>query len=126
MEFVRKVRFERMGAFSYSEEDDTFSAINYEDDIPSDVKSSRLDRLMALQQEISAEIEADKVGKIMKVVIDRKEGDYYIGRTEFSSPEVDPEVLIPADEKRLQVGRFYDVKITSSEEFDLYGTTITA
>lgn len=125
MEFVRKVRFERMGAFSYSEEDDTFSAINYEDDIPVDVKASRLDRLMALQQEISAEIEAEKVGQTMKVVIDRKEGDYYIGRTEFSSPEVDPEVLIPADEKRLQVGRFYDVKITDSEEFDLYGTTIT-
>ncbi len=125
MEFVRKVRFERMGAFSYSEEDDTFSAINYEDDIPADVKASRLDRLMALQQEISAEIEAEKVGQTMKVVIDRKEGDYYIGRTEFSSPEVDPEVLIPAGEKRLQVGRFYDVKMTDSEEFDLYGTTIT-
>lgn len=125
MTFVREARFERMGAFAYSEEDDTYSAINYEDDVPVDIKNERLDRLMALQQEISAEIEAAKVGQVLKVIIDRKEGDYYIGRTEFSSPEVDPEVLIPAEEKRLQVGRFYDVKITDSEEFDLYGTTIT-
>ena len=79
---------------------------------------------MALQQRISAEIEAEKVGKTMKVVIDRKEGDFYIGRTEFCSPEVDPEVLIPVEERQLRVGRFYNVKIVDSEEFDLYGTTI--
>ena len=124
MEFTRWARFERMGAFAYSEEDGTFSADNYEDDVPEEVKQRRLDRLMALQQEISAEIEAEKVGKVLKVVIDRKEGDYYVGRTEYCSPEVDPEVLIPADERPLKVGRYYNVKIVDSEEFDLYGTTI--
>ena len=124
MEFTRWARFERMGAFAYSEEDGTFSADNYEDDVPEEVKQRRLDRLMALQQEISAEIEAEKVGKRLKVVIDRKEGNYYVGRTEYCSPEVDPEVLIPADERLLKVGRYYDVKIVDSEEFDLYGTTI--
>lgn len=92
-------KFERMGAFAYSEEEGTYSANNFEDNISQDVKNKRLDRLMALQQDISSEIAAAKVGKIFKVIIDRKEGDYYIGRTEFSSPEVDPEVLIRATEK---------------------------
>lgn len=122
MEFTRWARFERMGAFAYSEEDGTYSEINYDDDIPQDVKMHRLDRLMALQQKISSEIESEKVGKVLRVVIDRKEGDYYVGRTEFSSPEVDPEVLVPTAEKRLSVGKFYNVLITDSEEFDLYGT----
>ncbi|MFW5626720.1 MAG: 30S ribosomal protein S12 methylthiotransferase RimO [Segatella copri] len=124
LEFVRTQRFERMGAFAYSEEDGTYSANNYEDDVPAEVKQRRLDKLMILQQEISAEVEAEKVGKILKVIIDRKEGDYYIGRTEFCSPEVDPEVLIKAGEKRLRVGCFYNVKITQSEEFDLYGEVV--
>jgi ribosomal protein S12 methylthiotransferase len=124
LEFVRTQRFERMGAFSYSEEEGTCSANNYEDDVPAEVKQRRLDELMILQQEISAEVEAEKVGKILKVIIDRKEGDYYIGRTEFCSPEVDPEVLIKAGEKRLRVGCFYNVKITQSEEFDLYGEVV--
>ena len=123
MEFVKWAKFERMGAFAYSEEEGTYSAKHYEDDVPEEVKQSRLDQLMALQQDISAEVEAEKVGKVLKVIIDRKEGDYYIGRTEFCSPEVDPEVLIPAT-KRLRVGNFYDVKITSSEEFDLYGELV--
>lgn len=123
MEFVKWARFERMGAFAYSEEEGTYSAKHYEDDVPQEVKQRRLDLLMALQQDISAELEAEKVGKEMKVIIDRKEGDYYIGRTEFCSPEVDPEVLIPAT-KRLRVGNFYQVKITSSEEFDLYGELV--
>ena len=123
MEFVRWARFERMGAFAYSEEEGTYSAEHYEDDVPQEVKQRRLDQLMALQQEISTEVEAEKVGKVMKVIIDRKEGDYYIARTEFCSPEVDPEVLIPAT-KRLRVGNFYQVKITSSEEFDLYGELV--
>lgn len=123
MEFVKWAKFERMGAFAYSEEEGTYSAKHYEDDVPEEVKQSRLDLLMALQQDISAEVEAEKVGKVLKVIIDRKEGDYYIGRTEFCSPEVDPEVLIPAT-KRLRVGNFYDVKITSSEEFDLYGELV--
>ena len=124
LEFVRTQRFERMGAFAYSEEEGTYSANNYEDDVPADVKQRRLDELMILQQEISAEVEAEKVGKILKVIIDRKEGDYYIGRTEFCSPEVDPEVLIKAGEKRLRVGCFNNVKITQSEEFDLYGEVV--
>ena len=124
MEFTRWARFERMGAFAYSEEEDTYSGMNYEDDVPEEVKQRRLDRLMALQQQISAEIEAEKVGQRLQVVIDRKEGNYYVGRTEFCSPEVDPEVLIPAAERRLRVGCFYDVEITDSEEFDLYATVI--
>ncbi len=124
MDFVRWARFERMGAFAYSEEDGTYSADNYADDVPPEVKEDRLNRLMALQQRISAEVEADKVGQTMRVVIDRKEGDYYIGRTEFCSPEVDPEVLIPASERRLTVGKFYEARITGSEEFDLYATTM--
>ena len=124
MEFVAWAKFERMGAFAYSEEEGTYSAKHYEDDVPQNVKERRLDQLMALQQDISAEVEENKVGQELKVIIDRKEGDYYIGRTEFCSPEVDPEVLIPAGEKRLRVGSFYQVKITSSEEFDLYGELV--
>lgn len=123
MEFVRWARFERMGAFAYSEEEGTYSAIHYEDDVPQEVKQKRLDQLMALQQDISAEIEAEKVGQEMTVIVDRKEGDYYIARSEFCSPEVDPEVLIKAD-KRLRVGQFYQVRITSSDEFDLYAELV--
>lgn len=124
MEFTRWARFERMGAFAYSEEEDTYSGMHYQDDVPDDVKQRRLDRLMRLQQQISAEVEAEKVGQRMTVVIDRKEGSYYVARTEFCSPEVDPEVLIPAAERRLRVGSFYEVEITDSEEFDLYATVI--
>jgi ribosomal protein S12 methylthiotransferase len=124
LEFTRWARFERMGAFAYSEEDGTYSAEHYDDDVPEDVKQKRLDRLMRLQQNISAEIEAAKVGKTMKVVIDRMEGDYYIGRTEFCSPEVDPEVLIRKDNGILTIGEFYQVKIVDSEEFDLYGEVV--
>ena len=120
MEFTRKVRFERMGAFAYSEEEGTFSAEKYEDNVPEEIKQARLDKLMALQQRISAELEAEKVGKTMKFVIDRKEGNYYVGRTEYSSPEVDPEVLIPVGEKKLRTGQMVDATITDSEEFDLY------
>lgn len=123
MDFVREMRFERMGAFAYSEEEGTFSAENYENDVPENVKQRRLDQLMALQQDISAELQAEKVGQVMKVIIDRKEGNYYIGRTEFCSPEVDPEVLIPVD-RSLHTGRFYKVKIVNSEEFDLYGELV--
>ena len=122
MEFTKWARFERMGAFAYSEEEGTYSEIHYNDDIADDIKQKRLDRLMDLQQNISGEIASEKIGKVFKVIIDRKEGDYYIGRTEFSSPEVDPEVLIPVSEKRLRTGCFYNVKITDAEEFDLYGT----
>ena len=122
--FVKWARFERMGAFAYSEEEGTYSEQHYDDDVPEDVKQARLDKIMRIQQNISAELEAEKVGQTLKVIIDRREGDYYVGRTEFCSPEVDPEVLIPADERKLEIGAFYDVHITDSEEFDLYGTTI--
>jgi ribosomal protein S12 methylthiotransferase len=121
-DFVKEAKFERMGAFAYSEEEGTYSAEHYEDDVPAEVKQQRLDSLMALQQEISTEIESAKVGNTMKVIIDRLEGDYYVGRTEFCSPEVDPEVLISADAKKLEIGEFYNVTITDSDEFDLFGT----
>ena len=123
--FTKWARFERMGAFAYSEEEGTYSEQHYQDDVPEEVKQQRLDKLMRIQQRISAEIEAEKIGTIQRVVIDRQEGDYYIGRTEFCSPEVDPEVLIPVHERELTIGEFYPVRITDSEEFDLYATTIT-
>lgn len=123
LDFVRETRFERMGAFAYSEEEGTFGAEHYSDDVPQEVKQARLDQLMALQQKISAEIEATKVGSVMKVIIDRREGDWYVGRTEYCSPDVDPEVLIPAT-RRLRKGNFYNVEITGSEEFDLYGEVV--
>ena len=122
MDFVREARFDRMGAFAYSEEEGTYSAKHYEDDVPEDVKQQRLDELMDLQQEISAQVQAQKVGSTMKVIIDRKEGEYYVGRTEFCSPEVDPEVLIPVVEGELKVGEFYQVNIKNSDDFDLYGS----
>ena len=120
VEFVKWARFERMGAFAYSEEEGTYSAEHYRDDVPEEVKQQRLDKLMRVQQRISAEIMAEKIGKVFKVIIDRQEGDWYVGRTEYSSPEVDTEVLLPIDEE-LEIGQFYDVEITGSEEFDLYG-----
>ena len=133
IDFVKWARFERLGAFAYSKEDGTWSATHYEDDVPEDVKQRRLDRLMRVQQNISAEIEAAKVGTVLPVIIDRVEGDYYVGRTEFCSPEVDPEVLIPIrgmkgsegdDSSALTIGNIYNVKITDSEEFDLYGEIV--
>lgn len=124
LDFVRWARFERMGAFMYSEEEGTYGANHYADDVPEDVKQRRLDELMAVQQEISAEIEAAKIGSTMKVIIDRKENYYFIGRSEFCSPEVDPEILIQGGQKAVQIGSFYQVKITDAEEFDLYGEIV--
>ena len=123
-EFVRKVRFDRMGAFAYSEEEGTFAANNYEDNIPQEVKQARLDELMDIQPEISSELSASKIGQQIKVIIDRIEGDYYIGRTEFDSPEVDPEVLIERNGEQLIIGNFYQVEIVNSDDFDLYGRII--
>ena len=122
VEFTKWARFERMGAFAYSEEDGTYSAKHYEDDVPQEVKQQRLDKLMRVQQNISAELEGEKVGQTLRVIIDRQEGDYWVGRTEYCSPEVDPEVLIPAEED-LEIGHFYEARITDAEEFDLYATT---
>ena len=123
-EFVRRVRFERMGAFKYSEEEGTYSALNYTDDIPDDVKQQRLDRLMAIQQEIQSEINAGMVWRRLKVIVDREEGEYYVARSEYDSPEVDLEILIPAAERKLRRGCFYNVEITGAEEFDLYAKLV--
>lgn len=123
-DFVSWARFERMGAFAYSEEQGTPSARLYDDNIPEEVKQERLSRLMRLQQKISAEIQENKVGKEMRIVIDRKEGDWYVGRTEYDSPEVDPEILIPASVDGLAPGMFYNVRVTKADDFDLYGEVI--
>lgn len=123
LDFVKEQRFERMGAFAYCEEEDTFGAKNFSDDIPDEVKQSRLEQLMAAQEEISLSIQESKVGKRMRVVIDREEPEFYVGRTEFDSPEVDPEVLISKN-KPLERGKFYDVVITSALPFELMAEAI--
>ena len=123
LDFVREMRFERLGAFAYSEEDGTWSERHYKDDIPEDVKQARLSKLMRIQQRISSEIQEEKVGKVMRVIIDRREGDYWIGRTEFDSPDVDPEVLISVSTApEVKIGNFYEVNIISADDFDLYAT----
>ena len=124
VQFVKDMRFERMGAFAYSEEEGTYAAEKYEDDIEDDVKQTRLDRLMRIQQRIAEEVSAASIGKTMQVVIDREEGNYYIGRTQYDSPEVDPEVLLLKDENRVEMGQYYKVEITAADEFDLYGKVI--
>ncbi len=136
VDFVRQQRFERMGAFAFCEEEGTYAAKHYKDDVPADVKQRRLDTLMTLQQEISLATQQEKVGRTFKVIIDRLEGEYYVGRTEFDSPEVDPEVLIPVEslpmvstavDKSLKthvaltVGKFYDVEITEATPYELMG-----
>ncbi len=121
MRFVAESRFERMGAFTYSNEDGTYAGDKYTDDVPEEVKADRLDRLMALQQSISAEINRAKIGSTLKVIIDREEDGQYFGRTEFDSPEVDPEVIVDS-EVPLEVGSFYMVEITDADEYDLFGT----
>lgn len=123
VEFVQKARFERMGAFAYSHEEGTYSFKNYADDIAPDIKQERLDDLMRLQERISADINTAKIGNEYKVIIDREEDDFYVGRTQFDSPEVDPEVLITKDRK-LVPGQFYTVKIEDAQAFDLYGTVL--
>lgn len=120
-EFLRFARFERLGAFTYSHEESTYAHKHYQDDIPEEVKQQRMDEIMSLQQEISTEINQAKVGSTMKVIIDKKDGDYFVGRTEFDSPEVDPEVLIPVDIKGVRIGEFYQAEIVDAAEFDLYG-----
>ncbi len=127
LEFTRWARFERMGAFAYSEEDGTYAADHYTDDIADEVKQARLSKLMRLQQRISAEVQEAKVGTVQRVVIDRREGEYFVGRTQYDSPEVDPEVLLRAEEAgALQTGRFYDVRILSADDFDLYALPVSS
>ena len=121
IEFVKWAKFERMGAFAYSEEEGTYSGDNYEDDVPDDVKQNRLSKLMRIQQRISSEIQERKKGCVLPVIIDRIEGEYYVGRTEFDSPDVDPEVLISChDNQNVIIGEFYNAQIDSSDDFDLY------
>lgn len=121
IEFVKWAKFERMGAFAYSEEEGTYSGDNYEDDVPDDVKQNRLSKLMRIQQRISSEIQERKKGCVLPVIIDRIEGEYYVGRTEFDSPDVDPEVLISChDNQNVVIGEFYYAQIDSSDDFDLY------
>lgn len=125
LDFVRQARFDRMGAFTYSEEEGTYAAENYDDDVPEDIKDERLDQLMTIQEGIAAELSEEKVGQTFRVIIDRREGDYFIGRTEHDSPEVDCEVLINANEQQLlTIGSFYNVRINDFEGFDLFGEVV--
>ena len=123
VEFVKEARFERMGAFAYSHEEGTYSFKHYTDDIDPEVKQDRLDYLMRIQEGISAEVNGSKIGKVFKVMIDREEEDFYVGRTEFDSPEVDPEILV-SKEKQLVPGVFYNVRIDDAQAFDLYGSVL--
>lgn len=120
-DFVREVRFERLGVFAYSEEEGTYSATRLTDNVPEEVKQQRVERIMQLQQRIAAELNAERVGRKERIIIDSRQGDFYVGRSQYDSPEVDQEILIAADRKRLFRGRFYDVTITASEDYDLYG-----
>jgi ribosomal protein S12 methylthiotransferase RimO len=121
--FITDFRFDRLGVFAYSHEEDTYSYKEYKDEIPEDIKESRVAELMEIQQNISAELNESYVGKVFKVIIDRKEGEYFVGRTEFDSPEVDQEILIAA-EHNLKPGSFYNILMTKSTEFDLYGEPV--
>ncbi len=123
-EFVRAVRFERLGVFAYSEEEGTHSALRLRDDIPEAVKQQRVERIMALQREIALENNRRRVGRTERTIIDSRQGDFYVGRTQYDSPEVDQEVLIPAAGRRLQRGRFYPVRMTSAADYDLYGEVV--
>lgn len=122
IEFVKWAKFDRLGAFTYCEEEGTYAAENYRDSISRKKKQERLDRLMQVQQRISTSLNEEKIGKSFRTIIDRIEGDYYIGRTEFDSPDVDTEVLIHTSERDLRIGEFYNVRITDATEFDLMGT----
>lgn len=120
-QFVRDVRFERLGVFAYSEEEGTYSAQELEDDVPEEVKQQRVERIMALQNDIARENNLRRVGRTERVLVDSRQGGYYVGRTQYDSPEVDQEILIPAAERRLLRGRFYDIHIDSAADYDLYG-----
>lgn len=120
LDFVKYAKFDRLGVFTYSEEENTHSAKNYKDSIPFSIKQSRMDEMMEVQRKVSNELNNQKTGKIYKTIIDRHEGDYYIGRTEYDSPEVDNEVII-SSEKKLKIGSFYNIRIVKADDFDLYG-----
>jgi ribosomal protein S12 methylthiotransferase len=121
--FIEEMRFERLGVFPFSNEEGTYAAQNFKDDVPEEVKKERADEIMEIQQQISAELNQEKIGKTFKVIIDRKEGEFYVGRTEFDSPEVDGEVLVTSEDE-LKKGVFVNVKITGAEDYDLYGVVV--
>ena len=125
LEFVREVRFERIGVFAYSEEEGTYSAEQLRDDVPEAVKQERVERIMALQNEISLENNRRRVGRTERVIIDSRQGDFYVGRTQYDSPEVDQEILIPVGGRRLLRGHFYEAEVTSAADYDLYGEVRT-
>jgi len=122
--FVKDIRFERMGAFAYSHEEGTYAYQHYKDEIPQEVKQDRLDYLMRVQEGISADVNASKVGQTFRVIVDREEEDFYVGRTQYDSPEVDQEILIPAAERRLLRGHFYEIRIDGAADYDLYGKAV--
>lgn len=127
VEFVRNARFERLGVFPYSHEEDTYAYKHYEDSIPDEIKQARAEEIMALQSEISHDIQSSKIGKVLNVIVDRKEGDNFIARTEYDSPEVDPEVIIPAtpeNKKMVKIGQIIPVKIVSAEDYDLFADPV--
>ncbi len=123
-EFIEEAKFERLGVFTYSEEEDTYGAAKYKDEIPEEVKSERADEIMAIQQQISLKLNTQKIGKTLKVIIDRIEGEFYVGRSEYDSPEVDNEILIKTNSANLTIGEFYKVRIDSATEYDLYATVV--
>ena len=123
-DFVREVRFERLGVFPYSEEEGTYSAEKLSDDVPEEVKEERVERIMRLQQQIAAQLNQERVGTTERVIVDGRQGDFYVARSQYDSPEVDQEILIDSSQRRLLRGRFYDVTITQAEEYDLYGELI--
>ena len=123
-EFVRTVRFDRLGVFPYSEEEGTYSAEKLSDDVPEQTKARRMEEIMQIQSEISLQLNTERIGRVERVIIDSRQGDYYVGRSQFDSPEVDEEILIPAGAKRLIRGKFYNVRITAAEDYDLYGEVV--
>ena len=125
-EFVREVRFDRLGVFPYSEEEGTYSARELKDDVPEDVKELRAGRIMQIQEQISLENNLERVGRRMRVIVDSRQGDYYVARSEYDSPEVDQEILIPVELRQLRKGAFYEVEITGAEDYDLYGEVISS
>ena len=125
-EFVREVRFDRLGVFPYSEEEGTYSATELTDDVPEEEKERRASRIMQIQEQISLENNLSRVGRVMRVIVDSRQGDYYVARSEYDSPEVDQEILIPCELRQLRRGKFYDVRITGAEDYDLFGEVIAA
>ena len=125
VQFTKDMRFERMGAFAYSEEEGTYAAEHFEDNIDDDTKQARLSRLMRVQQRIAEEVSAASIGKTFQVVVDREEGEYFVGRTQYDSPEVDPEVLLLKTDNEVEIGHYHMVEITGADEFDLYGKVIS-